>query len=89
MTTSGIIDHFMGYKIIATEHCCDYVQARESCHYFDVVDLEKDLQDFLEGRLVPKKEIVVANCGADKFIFCHPKYWDKFQKILNDYIIGL
>ena len=26
---NGIIDHFMGYKIIATESCCDYVQARK------------------------------------------------------------
>lgn len=35
-------------------------------------------------KYVPKKDIVIANCGVDKLILCHPKYWDRFQQILED-----
>lgn len=85
MTASGIIGEFLGFRIIATEGCCDYVQARK--HKKKRIN-KKWLKRYGK-KLIPKKEIVVANCGADRFIFCHPKYWDKFQKILNDYIIEL
>ena len=80
MTTNGIIDNFIGYKIIATEACCDCVQTRK--HKKKRIN-KKWLKRYGK-KFIPKKDIIVANCGVDKFIFCHPKYWDRFQQILEN-----
>ena len=77
---NGIVGDFMGYKIIVSESCCDYVQARR--HKKKRIN-KKWLKRY-GIKLVPKKGVVVANCGVDRFIFCHPMYWDKFQKMLEE-----
>lgn len=79
METNGIIDSFMGFKIIATEACCDYVQARR--HKKKRIN-KKWLKRYGK-KYVPKKEIVITNVCGERMILCHPKYWDKFQHILE------
>jgi hypothetical protein len=79
MRSDGIISELLGYKIICTESCCDYVQVRK--HKKKRTN-KKWLKRYGK-KYVPKKEIVITNCGRDKFIFCHPKYWDKFQQMLQ------
>ena len=77
---SGIIGNFLGYKIIVSESCCDYVQVRR--HKKKRIN-KKWLKRYGK-KLVPKKDIVIVNYGVDKFIFCHPKYWDRFQAALKE-----
>lgn len=82
MRSDGIIGEFLKYKIICTEACCDYVQARK--HRKKRIN-KKWLKKYGK-KFVPKKEIAIANLGKDKFIFCHPKYWDKFQWMLKEMV---
>lgn len=70
----------LGYKCIATESCCDYVQVRK--HRKKRIN-KKWLKKYGK-KSVPKKEIVIANLGRDKVILCHPKYWDKFQHFIEN-----
>lgn len=77
MRSDGIISELLGYKIICTEACCDYVQVRK--HRKKRTN-KKWLKRYGK-KLVPKKEAVIFN--QERVIFCHPKYWDKFQWILK------
>lgn len=80
LITDGIISEFSGYKIIVTEYCCDCIQTRK--HKKKRTN-KKWLKRYGK-KFVPKKEIIITNLGRDKFIFCHPKYWDKFQSFLEN-----
>lgn len=70
----------MGYKIVVSESCCDYVQKRK--HKKKRIN-KKWLKRY-GMKLIPKKGIVIANLCGDSVILCHPKYWNKFQMALEE-----
>ena len=78
--TDGIASELLGYKIVVTEACCDYIQSRK--HKKKRIN-KKWLKRYGK-KYIPKKEIVIANLGKDRLILCHPKYWDKFKYIIEN-----
>lgn len=70
----------MGYKIIVTESCCDYVQKRK--HKKKRIN-KKWLKRY-GMKSIPYEGIIVTSPYGEKVIFCHPKYWDKFRMALEE-----
>lgn len=68
-----------GIKIFVTEYCGTFVATRKhKKHRIAKKWLKKYGETF-----VPCRNLIVANLYGEQVVFCHPKYWDKYKKMLE------
>lgn len=71
--------YFYGVRVIVTEHLGTYVPKRKHKKR----RIQKKWVKRYGNIFKPLSTLAIAKLNGEDVIFCHPKYWDKYKKILE------